>query len=137
MNKYEEKARNNFLSGYNCAQSVFLAFAEEGGLDFNSAMRVSSSFGGGMGRLKEVCGALSGAFMAIGLFQGTYDVTDKEAKLAHYVKVREVGEGFREDFKSLLCRELLIGETDEFKRPCIDYVGCAARLTAETLGLNK
>ncbi|NMA37353.1 MAG: C_GCAxxG_C_C family protein [Papillibacter sp.] len=136
MNRYEEKARAYFLSGYNCAQAVFLAFAEESGLDKNITLKIASSFGGGMGRLKEVCGALSGGFMAMGLLQGYYDAEDKDAKAAHYDSVHDVGEAFRAEYKTLLCRELLPGQTDEFKRPCIDYVGCAARLVSEKLNLN-
>jgi C_GCAxxG_C_C family probable redox protein len=98
-------------------------------------MRLASSFGGGMGGLKEVCGALSGGFMALGLFQGFHEVKDKEEKNAHYQKVQSVGEGFRKEYNYLLCRELLSGQTDEFKRPCIDYVGLTARLVSERLGL--
>ena len=64
MNDYSKKARKLFREGYNCAQSVFCTFAEDFGLDFETALKLASSFGGGMGRMREVCGAVSGMFMA-------------------------------------------------------------------------
>ena len=67
MINHREKAKENFMAGYNCAQSVFLAFCDETGLDRETAARLASSFGGGMGRLREVCGAVSGMFMAAGM----------------------------------------------------------------------
>jgi C_GCAxxG_C_C family probable redox protein len=133
INKYEEKARALFLSGYNCAQSVFLAFAEEVGLDIETAKKLSASFGGGKGRLKEVCGAVSGAFMAAGLFRGDYDVMDAEAKSAFYDYIHCMGDMFKAEYGSLLCRELHTEPLDEFKRPCIDYVGYMARTLADSL----
>ena len=80
MSKYVDKAKELFLSGYNCSQAVFGAFCDDLGLDFETAVMLSSSFGGGMGRLREVCGALSGAFMVAGLKKGYTSPTDKEAK---------------------------------------------------------
>ena len=70
LNSHSNQARAYFLEGYNCSQSVFLAFHEELGLDKEMAARLASSFGGGMGRLREVCGAVSGMFLAAGLLQG-------------------------------------------------------------------
>ena len=84
MTKHEALARANFLEGYNCAQAVLLAFAEDAGLEKNTALRLASSFGGGVGGMREMCGALSGACMAAGLLFG-YDSPDaKEEKAAHY-----------------------------------------------------
>ncbi len=133
MNAYEVKAREHFMNGCNCAQAVLLAFAGEGGLDAETAMKLASAFGGGMGRMREVCGALSGAFMAAGLFGGGYDMNDAEAKAAYYGRIRGMGEEFRAEFGSLLCRELFTETLDELKRPCADYVGFAARSLAESL----
>lgn len=77
---HEEKAVENFQAGYNCAQSVFLAFAEDLGLEADFALRLASSFGGGMGRLREVCGGVSGILMAAGLLYGYTAPDDDEAK---------------------------------------------------------
>ena len=88
MTKHEALARANFLEGYNCAQAVLLAFAEDAGLEKNTALRLASSFGGGVGGMREMCGALSGACMAAGLLFG-YDSPDaKEEKAAHYARIR-------------------------------------------------
>ena len=87
---HEEKAIQNFLTGYNCAQSVFLAFAPDLGLSDDLALRLSSSFGGGMGRLREVCGAVSGILMAAGVLYGYTSPTDDEAKAAHYALVQDL-----------------------------------------------
>ncbi len=69
----EQRARDLFKSGYNCSQSIFAAYAERYGIDFETALKISSSFGGGMGRLREVCGAVSGMFMVLGLAKGYSD----------------------------------------------------------------
>ena len=74
------KAKELFKNGYNCSQSVLGVWAEELGLDFNTAMKISQSFGGGMGRLREVCGACSGAFMVLGMKYGTENSKDFDAK---------------------------------------------------------
>ena len=70
MGIYSEKAANNFREGYNCAQSVLLAFANQVGLKEDEALKLASSFGGGMGRLREVCGAVSAMFMIAGILKG-------------------------------------------------------------------
>ena len=77
---HAEKAQELFLQGYNCSQSVFLAFEDLTGLDQSTGARLSSSFGGGMGRLREVCGAVSGAFMVLGLLHGYDDPEDADAE---------------------------------------------------------
>ena len=76
--KYGQKAEENFLKGYNCTQSVFLAFADLHGMDEKTAARLSSSFGGGMGRLREVCGAVSGMFLVAGMLYGYEEPKDFE-----------------------------------------------------------
>ena len=78
--KKSEVAKELFKKGYNCSQAVLGAWCEELGLDFNTAMRISQSFGGGMGRLREVCGTCTGAFMVLGLKYGTADSKDFERK---------------------------------------------------------
>lgn len=150
MNRYEQKARKLFLSGYNCSQAVFCSFCDAIGLDENTALRISSSFGGGMGRLREVCGAVSGMFMVLGAIYGYDDPVDSEAKTRHYKRIQEVAEAFKKENGSIICRELLGAggkdispvaslRTGEYykKRPCVELVGLAARITAEYIEKNK
>jgi len=137
----KEKAMAYFKEGFNCSQSVFLAFAEEYGLDKQTALKLSSSFGGGMGRMREVCGSVSGMLMAAGLIYG-YDLpNDNDAKREHYKRVQQLAGEFREKNGSIICRELLgqtgkdnsfvpSERTDEYykKRPCAELVGDAAEI---------
>ncbi len=106
-----ERAREFFFTGYGCAQSVLLAFPDVTGMDEKTAARLGSSFGGGMGRMREVCGAFSAAAMVLGLAEGYDDPHDKAAKDAHYARVRELAARFRErnGADSILCREILSG----------------------------
>ena len=137
---HEEKAIENFLAGYNCAQSVFLAFAPDLGLSDELALRLSSSFGGGMGRLREVCGAVSGMLMAAGALYGYTSPTDDQAKAAHYALVQDLAGQFRALHGTIICRELL-GRTGAespvpeertaayyAQRPCARFVGDGAKI---------
>ncbi len=132
-----------FKKGYNCAQAVLGAFCEDGGLPFDTAMMLSSSFGGGMGRMREVCGACSGMFMAAGLLYGYATPETGAPKKELYERIRALADRFREQNGSIICRELLggapeIGGTPEArtaayyqKRPCIEYVKSAAAIFDE------
>ena len=139
-------AKREFEEGYNCAQAVLLAFCEETGLTREQAARIASAFGGGMGRMREVCGAVSAMFMIEGLINGYSDPKAKEEKSALYARVRALADRFREKNQSIICRDLLIdtetasgGEpearTKDYyeRRPCGCYVEDAARLIAEAL----
>ena len=141
-----EKAEQNFRRGYNCAQSVVLAFSDVTGLDDRTAAMLSSSFGGGMGRLREVCGAVSGALTVLGLVQGYADPDDPDEKKAHYHRVQEFAKRFREKNGSIICRELLSGvqtvggsdpeqRTESYykKRPCPALCRCAAEILDEMI----
>ena len=134
MSNKTEKAKELFKSGYNCSQSVIGVFCEELGLDFETAMKISSSFGGGMGRMREVCGAVSGMFMVLGLAYSSADGST-ENKTQQYKRVQELAQKFKEKNGSIICRELLAGvetstsptpsersETYYKKRPCIARV---------------
>ena len=92
---HENKARELFRAGYNCSQAVLLAFSDVTGLDEKTAVTLSSSFGGGMGRLREVCGAVSGAFMVAGILRGYSDPTDHEAKKEHYALIQRIAQEFK------------------------------------------
>lgn len=133
------KAADNFAKGYNCAQSVVLAYADEIGLERKTALMLSSSFGGGMGRLREVCGAVSGIFMVAGIKFGYSDPQDNAAKKNLYRLVQEFAHRFEEENGSIICRELLCmsvkkdspepeKRTGEYykKRPCKELVASAA-----------
>ena len=91
---HRELAERNFEAGYNCAQSVLLAFSDLTGLEDKTALAISSSFGAGMGRLREVCGAVSGMFMVAGLLYG--GKTTQEEKAAHYERLQLLAARFRE-----------------------------------------
>ena len=135
------KAMELFKEGFNCAQSVFLAFDDYYEMERSMALRLSSSFGGGMGRLREVCGAVSGMFMVAGVLYG-YDAPDAyEEKTAHYERIQELAHSFQEQNGSIVCRELLglnkkedspipekRTETYYKKRPCVQMVGMAAAI---------
>ena len=137
---HTEKAKELFQRGYNCSQAVFLAFSDVTGLDEETAARIASSFGGGMGRLREVCGAVSGAFMVAGFLYGYADETDRAAKAAHYALIQEIARRFRERNGSIVCREILGARastspvpddrTPEYykTRPCAKMCGDAAEV---------
>lgn len=136
-------AEELFKEGYNCAQAVFCAHCEELGIDIETGAKLASAFGGGMGRMREVCGALSGLFMLLGLKEGYSDPKDTEGKKELYSKVQELANDFKEEFGSIICKELL-GMKPDFpcndpnptprsekfykKRPCVDNVKYASAL---------
>lgn len=144
MSKYEEKAIKLFKEGFNCAQSVFLAFDDVMGLDRSTALKLSSSFGGGMARMREVCGAVSGMFMVLGVLYGYDSPTDMEAKKAHYAFLRDAADKFKAENGSIICRDIL-GDpehggdpeprTDSYykKRPCAEYVGMCAKIVEDII----
>ena len=136
-----------FKQGYNCAQAVVKTFASEIGVDEDMAVKLISGFGGGFGRMREVCGAVSGMFMVSGLREGYTNVDGENAhqeKMAHYERIQELAKKFIAENGSIVCRELLglapkkssldldspVPEkrTDEYykKRPCAELVAMAA-----------
>ncbi len=128
-----------FLKGYNCAQAVAVAFCDVTGLEPAFAAKTASSFGGGMGRMREVCGAVSGMLMVAGLLYGYDQMDDNETKMAHYALVQDLAGQFREQAGSIICREILKNppsdpkptpRTAEFykKRPCARLVVLAAEI---------
>ena len=145
---HRERAEALFRSGCNCAQSVFLAFSGELGMDRETAMKLSAPFGGGMARMREVCGALTGVFLALGLKEGFTDPEDAGAKAEHYRKLQSLAERFREQNGSILCRDLLrfAEERGDIKREpgtsgpahspsCEQIVGAAAELLERELAV--
>ena len=145
MSSKSEKAKELFKSGYNCSQAVLGVFCEEMGLDFDTAMKISSSFGGGMGRMREVCGTVSGMFMAAGLAFSASD-NSAENKKQQYQHVQELAKRFKDENGSIICRELLEGinvtstptpeaRTENYykKRPCAELVACAVEILEDYL----
>ena len=102
-----EQAVLNFMEGYNCAQSVFLAYADLFDLDKELAKKMSVSFGGGVGRLREVCGTVSGMAMLAGFKYPVEDPKDQDARTKNYAMVQKMAGMFREKHHSIICRELL------------------------------
>lgn len=141
-----ERAQNYFRAGYNCAQSVYMAYADLFGMDADLAAKVSAPLGGGMGRLREVCGACSGMFLVAGLAVPADNPQDKAAKAANYKLVQDLAADFRAENGSIICRELLgldhrqdapvpaeRTETYYQKRPCAELVRVAAQIVGERL----
>ena len=145
---HAERARQLFFEGYNCAQAVLCAFSDVTGYDMETSARMASSFGGGMGRLRQTCGAVSGAALVLGIVKGYDDPADNEAKKQHYALVREFAEKFKEKNGSINCGELLKmaslnarpgGQPEQRskeyyqKRPCPELVYDAALILDEML----
>ena len=146
MGVYSEKAANNFREGYNCAQSVLLAFANKVGLKEDEALKLASSFGGGMGRLREVCGAVSAMFMIAGILKGYTEPNNDIVKANHYKLIQDLVAEFKLKHGTIICRELLgldgtefspipSARTDEYykERPCEEFIKCAAEIVEDEL----
>ena len=149
MNK-GEIARQYFLNGYNCAQAVALAFCDELALPPETALRLVSGFGGGMGRLREVCGAFSGAIFVLSALRGYAEPGAKEEKAALYRDVQALAARCASENGSIVCRELLglrrqkdspapAPRTEEYykKRPCPELCRISADIAATVLGIDN
>lgn len=141
---YAEKAVEIFKEGYNCSQAVLAAFSDIIGIDEETAKKISIGLGGGVGRMREVCGAVSAAAMVLGYVYGGNNGEDKKGA---YEKVQQFAEEFKKDNNSIICREILgvdknkketatpDARTAEYYRvrPCADKVYEAARIVEEML----
>ena len=141
-----QMAMDNFMKGYNCSQSIVLAFADMLPVDEATLLKLSSSFGGGMGRLREVCGSVRGMFMVAGLLYGYDGPETGQIKADHYARIQELAHKFEEQHGSIICREMLglsvkhdvpvpEARTAEYykTRPCAAKVESAAKIFAEYL----
>ena len=140
-------AVQNFESGYNCAQSVFLAYSDVFELNLEMAKKMSVSFGGGVGRMREVCGTVSAMAMLAGFKYPVLDQQDQEARTKNYAMVQKMSDLFKEKHGTIICRSLLpaaeasqtapqpSARTAEYyaKRPCSKYVVDAARIAGRRL----
>jgi C_GCAxxG_C_C family probable redox protein len=146
----ENRAGELFREGYNCCQAVAMTFADVIGLPEDEVARLASGFGGGMGRMREVCGTVSAMTMVAGAMIPANDVTDKAAKTANYALVQEMADEFRQMNGSIICRELLglskpegtpvpSDRTPEYykKRPCGELCSIAAGIIARKIAKQK
>ncbi|MBE5845082.1 MAG: C_GCAxxG_C_C family protein [Butyrivibrio sp.] len=144
-----EAAMANFLNGYNCSQSIILAFEDMLPVDKATMSKLASSFGGGMGRLREVCGSVSGMFMIAGLLYGYDGPETGQVKADHYARIQELARRFEEKHGSIVCREMLgldvkhdvpvpEARTNEYykKRPCAEIIGDAAEILEQYINEN-
>ena len=151
LEKRAERAVELFKEGYNCSQSVVAAFADMYGFTHQQALKMSASFGGGIGRMRQTCGAACGLFLLAGLETGCTEGKNKDGKEANYKLVQELAEEFRKRNGSLMCNQLLGLEknaptpatpearTAEYykKRPCVKMVEEAAKIWIEYLANKK
>lgn len=144
---HREKALENFMKGYNCSQSVVVAFCDVTGMTPEYAARLASSFGGGVGRMREICGAVSGMLLVAGLLYGYDTPGDDVGKKEHYALVQHLAGQFRDKEGSIICREILKNppsdpnptpRTAEFyaKRPCGRLVALAAEILDEYIAAH-
>lgn len=150
MTAHEEEARRLFYQGCNCSQAVFAAFSDLLGLEKAAALKMSASFGGGFGRMREVCGAVCGMTMAYSFLYGYSDLSEPGPKIENYQTVARMMEHFREEMGSYVCKDLLgIKEfiydpvpkprTSDFyeTRPCLKCVMTAARILDEEIARHN
>ena len=142
-----DRARNSFLEGYNCAQAVVMAYDDVMTMDVEALARLAAPFGGGMGRMREVCGTVSGMTFVAGALAPSADPKNLEERKNNYALVQHFADLFRRENGDIVCRRLLGLEpmveksetampserTAEYykKRPCVEYVACATRIVAE------
>lgn len=143
MNSKAEEAMACHKEGYNCCMSVIKPFIDEMDVDQDQIMRIASSLGGGLGYLREVCGAVSGMAVVLGLkygyLKGFADEADKKAKAEHYAAVKTLGQIFREKTGAVTCRDLLhLDENDavlpgyeSMEKPCSFLVATAAEILSD------
>ena len=149
VNERVERACGYFKEGYNCAQAVVMAYNDVMNMSLDEVARLTAPFGGGMGRMREVCGTVCGMTMLAGAIQPSADPKNLEERKDNYALVQHFAEQFRKENGDIICR-LLLGlepivernetampseRTPEYykKRPCSEYVGCAARIVGEYL----
>ena len=146
MTAHEEEARRLFYKGCNCSQAVFAAFCDLLGLEEADALKMSASFGGGFGRMREVCGAVCGMTMAYSFLYGYSDLSEPGPKIENYQAVARMMERFKEEMGSYVCKDLLglkefvydpvpKPRTEEFykTRQCLKCVMTAARILDEEI----
>ena len=143
----KEHAAKLFYDGYNCAQAIAVAFCDITGLTPEQSAKMVSSFGGGMGRLREVCGAVSGMLFVAGILYGYDQPDDSAGKKGHYARVQHLAGEFREKIGSIVCRDILKNpptdptpspRTEAYykERPCVHMVATAAEILDRYIAEN-
>jgi len=145
-----EAAMANFKKGYNCAQALTLAFSDLTNIDESTLSKMASSFGGGMGRLREVCGSVSGMFLIAGLIYGYDGPETGKIKADHYSRIQELAGRFEKKHGTIICREMLglnirhdspvpEARAEEYykKRPCAEIIGDAAEILEQYIRENE
>ena len=144
----QDKAVEFFMNGANCAQAVVCAFADKMGVDEATAMKIGAGLGGGIGRLREVCGTVGGMAVVMGFLEGSTDPADAAKKGSCYAEIQKIATRFKEENGSIICRELLglspaaatpptpDARTPAYykKRPCVELVRMMAGFIEEKLG---
>lgn len=146
----KERATALFMEGYNCSQSVFVAFSSQFGIDEATAKKISAGLGGGLGRQREVCGAISAASMVLGDIVSAQEGADQESKKKNYELVRELCNRFTQKHGTIICREMIKDlaknkgaapdeRTAEYyqKRPCLRVIGDVSEILTDMLEENK
>lgn len=146
IEKRAERAKELFRQGFNCSQAVVAACADIYGLNEQTALRVAASFGGGIGRMRQTCGAACGMFLLAGLENGSAILGDAEGKKNNYAFVQDLAAKFKNEHGSIICSELLgiaprpqeptpEARTEAYyqKRPCVDMVASAVKIYLESL----
>lgn len=147
--KHSEKAREIFNKGYNCSQAVVAAFSDITGLDFETSLKVSSSFGAGMGKMRSVCGAVTGMYIVAGLLWSTTQ-SDAASKEKHYTLIQQITQRFKDMHDTVVCAELLKNlktdttpkpaeRTQEYYkvRPCLKFVEDACDILDSIIGTDE
>ena len=143
-------AKQLFENGYNCSQAIVLAFKDELNIEEKTLLSLSSSFGGGISRLREVCGCISGMAIVLGVLYGDYDPLDNNAKANHYQLIQKLSLKFKEKFSSYICADLLdkVKQVDSYipeirnkeyyaNRPCGKYISYMADLIKQEIDERK
>jgi C_GCAxxG_C_C family probable redox protein len=146
IDKRVERAKELFHDGFNCSQAVFAACADIYGVDEQTALRLAASFGGGIGRMRQTCGAACGMFLLAGLENGSAIPGDAEGKKNNYTFVQDLATKFKDENGSLICAELLgiapqpqeptpEARTDAYyqKRPCVEMVATAVKIYLKSI----
>lgn len=125
-----EQALAYFKGGYNCAQSVFAAYADLFGIEKELALRLAAPFGGGLAGMRRVCGTVTGMSLVAGLYNGNTDMSNKRGQKIHYDLVRAMADEFKAKYGSIVCEELMASITtvNKDERPCSDKVRMSATL---------
>lgn len=136
MSKVDE-ALQLFKEGFSCSQAVFAVYAKDYGMDYETALKVSQAFGGGMGGMRGECGAVTGAYMVISLLYGRTKAEDGQARLKTFRLVKEFSKLFKEAHQTTVCRQLLEGKSGNHYDMCSEYVRTACIILEDLIAQEE